>query len=300
MMRQMHLEPGSIGKRVIFAVAAVLIGISPAVASPDPTDLERARRDLSAAREAAAVAAGEYAALLARKSLTENEAEDYRAYLARLEQAVMASCRTVLKLKSALGDSAVEPGCDPARAAPPGTVSFPGETTHEEQVAALDRLLGASMSEFDERLLREMDALKQRQASSPDEPAESGGAGGGRTGGRENGQEGSQPPGEDASQGEQTGSDGGREQGEEQSASRGEGSEPQGGAHGGNQGEQGGATKTGERDAPPDEGDDDIVARQLREAAEKETDPVLREKLWQEYRRYKSGKSTANTAKSGQ
>jgi len=34
-------------------------------------------------------------------------------------------------------------------------------------------------------------------------------------------------------------------------------------------------------------GDDDIVARQLREAAERETDPVLREKLWAEYRNYK-------------
>lgn len=33
--------------------------------------------------------------------------------------------------------------------------------------------------------------------------------------------------------------------------------------------------------------DDDIVARQLREAAERETDPVLREKLWAEYRNYK-------------
>ena len=33
--------------------------------------------------------------------------------------------------------------------------------------------------------------------------------------------------------------------------------------------------------------DDDIVARQLREAAEKETDPVLKEKLWKEYEAYK-------------
>ena len=33
--------------------------------------------------------------------------------------------------------------------------------------------------------------------------------------------------------------------------------------------------------------DDDIVARQLREAAEKETDPDLKEKLWKEYRDYK-------------
>ena len=33
--------------------------------------------------------------------------------------------------------------------------------------------------------------------------------------------------------------------------------------------------------------DDDVVARQLREAAENEQDPALREKLWDEYRAYK-------------
>ncbi len=32
---------------------------------------------------------------------------------------------------------------------------------------------------------------------------------------------------------------------------------------------------------------DDLVAKQLREAAEKETDPELREKLWKEYQDYK-------------
>lgn len=35
--------------------------------------------------------------------------------------------------------------------------------------------------------------------------------------------------------------------------------------------------------------DDDIVAKQLREAATAETDPKLRKKLWDEYKRYKSG-----------
>jgi hypothetical protein len=34
--------------------------------------------------------------------------------------------------------------------------------------------------------------------------------------------------------------------------------------------------------------DDDVVARQLREAAEKEQDPVMKEKLWDEYRKYKA------------
>lgn len=40
----------------------------------------------------------------------------------------------------------------------------------------------------------------------------------------------------------------------------------------------------------PDGSDDDVVARQLREAAMKETDPRLRERLWDEYRRYKQGR----------
>ena len=37
----------------------------------------------------------------------------------------------------------------------------------------------------------------------------------------------------------------------------------------------------------PDATDDDIIARQLREAAMQETDPELKEALWDEYRRYK-------------
>jgi hypothetical protein len=43
---------------------------------------------------------------------------------------------------------------------------------------------------------------------------------------------------------------------------------------------------------PPDDipsgDDDDVVARQIREAAMKETDPELREALWEEYRKYKN------------
>ena len=40
-------------------------------------------------------------------------------------------------------------------------------------------------------------------------------------------------------------------------------------------------------DIPTDGSDDDIVARQLREAAMNEPDAELREKLWQEYRDYR-------------
>ena len=37
----------------------------------------------------------------------------------------------------------------------------------------------------------------------------------------------------------------------------------------------------------PDGNDDDIVARRIRKAAEQETDPELKDKLWKEYVEYK-------------
>ena len=45
----------------------------------------------------------------------------------------------------------------------------------------------------------------------------------------------------------------------------------------------------GAPDDIPDAKDDDIIARQLREAAMQEEDPELKEKLWDEYRKYKKG-----------
>jgi hypothetical protein len=61
--------------------------------------------------------------------------------------------------------------------------------------------------------------------------------------------------------------------------------------HGSSQGKpQGSQHDTAQRDnRPPQYEDDDIVARQLREAAENETDPALQEKLWKEYYEYKKG-----------
>ena len=55
---------------------------------------------------------------------------------------------------------------------------------------------------------------------------------------------------------------------------------------------EGGARAADESRVPADVGDgrnDDVVARQLREAATKEKDPAVREKLWEEYREYKKG-----------
>ena len=56
-------------------------------------------------------------------------------------------------------------------------------------------------------------------------------------------------------------------------------------------GRSGGPPTDGAKYPPPPDipngNDDDVVARQLREAAMREPDPAIREKLWTEYRKYK-------------
>ena len=85
--------------------------------------------------------------------------------------------------------------------------------------------------------------------------------------------------------------EGGQQGGQGQGQGQGQGNGPGGRQQGGGGGVGGGAAGgNGPNTVPadiPDGSDDDIVARQLREAAQKETDPELREKLWQEYRDYK-------------
>ncbi len=64
----------------------------------------------------------------------------------------------------------------------------------------------------------------------------------------------------------------------------------QGGGGGMRSGEVSAANTTAKYPPPsdiPSGDDDDVVARQLREAAMREPDPAVREKLWEEYRKYK-------------
>jgi len=89
------------------------------------------------------------------------------------------------------------------------------------------------------------------------------------------------------------------------SGSTGSDSGDSGGSSDGSTGDSGGAVGGGgvgggDSGAPiPDDvgdgSDDDIVARQLREAAMAEEDPELREKLWQEYREYKASLENQRT-----
>lgn len=69
-----------------------------------------------------------------------------------------------------------------------------------------------------------------------------------------------------------------------------DGSQGGGGVGGGSGGEPAPETESRVPGDVSDGHDDDVVARQLREAAMAEDDPELRERLWDEYRAYKSGR----------
>lgn len=194
------------------------------------------------------------------------EAADYAAYVARLHRRVAEGCAALAEAGLPMPP---EPTCPslPPTAAVPAAIDQAGEQTVDEQIAELDARLSTDLAEFDEMLLREQERVR---AAGPVGEASLGGAGNGGTGGAAAGSNGAGPV------------DGAQDAGDTQGTGPASGSGPR---------KRGEPSQPG-RGAPPgvpDGTDDDLVARQLREAAEQERDPELRERLWEEYRRYKEG-----------
>lgn len=138
-----------------------------------------------------------------------------------------------------------------------------GPLTTAEQVAILDRQLEQSTGEFDTMILEEQQRQRSRERQrTPSTPQD-------------------------------TGTTGGSSRGDTNPYYRDDVAMEDGSAGGG--GGLGGAGGPAPGDpaihkAPPDipaGDDDDVVARQLREAAMREPDPAIRERLWNEYRKYK-------------
>lgn len=209
------------------------------------------------------------------------EAADYAAYVARLQRRVFEDCQAVLSSGSPYPEDLPCPMLIPQETES-ADIAMQAERTAEEQVEALDAMLMAGLGEYDERLLREQERIKA------DAPSNDSGSGGGAGSGGEGDGDGS--GGEGDSEGD-AGSDGRNSGGTA-------GTNPQSGQTGGQpaggpvDSSRGSGERGNDRDQPadiPDGSDDDVVARQLREAAEQETDPELKEKLWEEYRRYKRG-----------
>ncbi len=152
----------------------------------------------------------------------------------------------------------------------PAAPSASPQTT-SEAATALDSELQHSMSGYDQMLLREREYVRSRKPANQDDAeaatAETAGGNGANNTGNE----------DDGAEDEQAANNGSNTDSASADGNKTSNTRPAAAGPGGN------------NSTPPDLTDssaDDVVARQIREAATKEPDPVLREKLWQEYRRY--------------
>ena len=152
----------------------------------------------------------------------------------------------------------------------PANIDIENESSDAEQHAAGEGEFEQSLGEFDEKLLRDQDRVKARRPQAA--AADSGGGAG--SGSEANAGQSEGGSAEGAQEGQQS-----DEQGSVVSADNDQAAQET----------RGSSSSSSAPPGTPDGSDDDVIARQIREAAEKETDPELKRKLWEEYKRYKDG-----------
>jgi hypothetical protein len=175
-------------------------------------------------------------------------------------------------------------------------VTIPEETA-EDKLATLDRELNDSLAAFDEMLLQELEFIRTRSAAKMRDFAIEAADAAKRL--KESGETVGSESEWETEPSERQGDDSHASNGGSKRTGKGPGRKDtstsiSAGGHGydrGGPGKKGGTSPIDERQAHPEEQDDDIVARQLREAAENEKDPELRAKLWEKYREYKNSTS---------
>lgn len=243
------------------------------------TKLEEARENLRISRETEKRIAAELEQLKESGSASEEAVRDYETYLKSVAAMTAENHKIVEQMETAYakkssgntGSNGLNKMADP---------DIPEAQTVDE-VAALDRQLNASLAKFDGLLLQEMDQIRAGSSEKlQDLAAEAAEAAKRlRQKGLDVGTYGSK-----SSAGSQERREGGQANDREK--------KPTGGSQ---TAARDGSGKGGEGPSSIDQRrkdyeDDDIVARQLREAAENETDPELKEKLWKEYEEYKKSK----------
>jgi len=291
------------------ALALTMFGNTATAASnkPDGLSLAKALDHLTATEDALDRTRREYRQARDGKDLDANEAADFKGFIVALDRQVHAACDDVRRLGGDLSAHAAY--C--ARTGDAVPASLPGRARTRAEVAAeIDSELDASVGEFDEMLLREQRALAQHAQSSSQNSDQgngsSGAAGSGSSGDGANAGEGGAGTSGSGRQAQGSGPSGsGR-----QAQGTGAWTDPRTGTGGDTKGTgrqaAGGTRRSGDHSVGPGTGgmpadvgadipdghDDDVVARQLREAAMKEQDPELRRRLWEEYKRYKQGKGS--------
>ncbi len=236
-------------------------------------------------------------------TLNEREQRDYEKFITFLSAKIGEYCQQLL---TEGGETATANLPCPAG----GQTLFAPLTdrtaTSDEQVVDLEKILSESLGQFDESLLKEDERIAARQPrgretgygyGNEQESADNGQLGGtGASSGEDPGDsQTTDASGMEGQASEETGTTSAGT-GTEMSGSTAGSGDRTGAVPGGDAGtsegygsEQSAETTAQAGQQELETGYDDIVARQLREAAEKETDPELKKKLWEEYRKYKEG-----------
>jgi len=252
--------------------------------------LELARENLRISETAEAHIASELEKLNNSENVSPELIKDYEAYLGRLQEMVTENRRIVKEMEADYAEYAPTRQPSGSSTSPEAGKELDPEILEKEEldeIASLEREFGDSLVSFDEMLLKKWDEILARSTEKMKDLSEEVAAAGQQAGQKgkeadtssaettaevqeetEDSKEGQIPP-EEGVDAQKTTAEG------RESESRGEGK---------------GQTPTQKQRSYPS-GDDDIVARQIREAAEKETDPELKEKLWKEYEEYKKGSS---------
>ena len=248
---------------ILFCVLAVQ-GVA-AQSENDP--LDQLRADYAALLDARA----EFEEMEKTCDTSSEERADFAAWIKQLSEQFAETCRSVSSHSNESIPADIPCGEFKTTFISSAGIDIQHETTDGEKTAAMVGQFNDSLGDFDEKLLREQDRVKARKPLSASANSTGGGAVGGSDG--ESGGESAQDSADGEAEHEGPQSD---QQGSDQTTT----------------GVRGTSSSGKQSTAPPDipdGSDDDVIARQLREAAEKETDPELKKKLWEEYRRYKKG-----------
>ena len=214
----------------------------------------------------------EFREMRKQDQLSNIDIREFAAFVAGLKRQVIEGCEAVRKLggdASLHGVDCVKLEDDPESKKSRAIKITRRELTPEEKKALLEKQMGNLISDFDGLLLQHQERLKWEQGESQSNGSRDSGAFD-KSGAKETAGAGTPTDGDVEKPGSK---DGPIQRPAEPGA--GPGVEKQGKMP---------DFKTGD---VGDGSDDDVVARQLREAAETETDPLLKKQLWEEYKKYK-------------
>ncbi len=244
-------------------------GVSAPAASSPADELKSTITILARARDRML---GKHRQPLDQGTIQGSEQQDLLVFISYLDGRIHYYCE---QLSAIDGASALPAAACPAiRNGGPASTRYmtmpdTSSRTTGERLAELDSSFTDSLGTFDEMLLKEQQTISAQVTKQREEGSRAG----------------TPAPGETGTDNNQAASAGGRDARDNSTTAAPAGRSRAAGV--GTKQQQQIPPATGTRDLS--QSDDDIVAKQLKEAAEQEADPEIKAKLWEEYRKYREG-----------